>query len=270
MKDLLQSSESISLSRRAVLGASGVSIALFTAGCFEDGPAEEHEDEVDDPDAEPAEEPSGSDDSEDEENDDGDTETETEDEEDEEDEDDEVEVESSDEAASEDEVDEQNDQQGDEGEEDGSDDANEEEEGEEEGNEEVDEGDEDENEGFASPDALSVLGIYHEDEEFAGDRVQLYNSDDDPVDISGWEFDTGITTVTAGADTTAAPNNNTYVRLADSGENGLDPDGGTLTITQADGSDFGSFEYDADPNAEDEEGENGAEENGEDGDEDND
>ena len=244
--------ESLSLDRRDLLGAFGVSIALFSAGCFEDGPADgngdgdEEGDETEEDEPEPAS-------SEDEDGEEDDTDDEADSEDDSEDDDEEGEEAETSEATV-DEGDEESDADEDEDEQEGENEENE---------EEGEDGETDE--GFTSPDALDVLGIHHEDEEFSSDRVQLYNSNDDPVDISGWEFDTGITTVTVGADTTAAPNNNTYIRLADSGEDGLDPDGGTLTITQADGSRFGSFDYDADPNVEDESEENGEgeeEENG--------
>lgn len=273
--------ESLSLARRDLLGAFGVSIALFSAGCFEDRPADDGSevdgDEEGDETEEDEPEPDSSEDEDDEEDgtdDEADSEDDSEDddEEGEEAETSEADVDEGDEEseADEDEEEGEDEENEEEGEDESEPENEEEEEGEDDDEESEDDADEEqgedeENEGFTSPDALDVLGIHHEDEEFSSDRVQLYNSGDDPVDISGWEFDTGITTVTVGADTTAAPNNNTYIRLADSGEDGLDPDGGTLTITQADGSSFGSFDYDADPNAEDESEENGEgeeEENG--------
>lgn len=109
----------------------------------------------------------------------------------------------------------------------------------------------DEDQEFADPERFEVVEMHHDGEEHDIDRVEVVNNHEElPIDLSGWTFETEITSVTIPDGAVLEPGQSGFVELVGENDNALEPDGGVFTVRTTDGELVVETEY---PPAADEE-----------------
>lgn len=97
---------------------------------------------------------------------------------------------------------------------------------------------------FVDPSWVEIGEIYHAGEEYDTDRVEVVNNHEDrPLNIGGWTFETGVTSVTIPGEAVLDPEQTGFVELRDGEDNVLNPDGGVLTILTDEGELLTEVEY---------------------------